>query len=108
MKNTFLFFIIASVLLIFTCNQKTDNVSQKKLVIDRWLELWNTGNLALADVVFTSDFTSHIPHFPQVTDLESYKEEVVRTDTDIEGFHAILEDIVVDGDKVAEGVRNET
>jgi predicted ester cyclase len=101
MKKAFLFFIIPSILLTFTCTQKSNNVNQKKLVIDRWLELWNTGNLALADVVFTSDFVSHIPHFPQVTDLETYREEVVRTDTDIEGFHATLEDVVVDGNKAA-------
>ncbi len=101
MKNIFLLFMVTSVFLVSTCTQKADIVNQKKLVIDRWLELWNTGNPALADVVFTSDFASHIPHFPQVTDLETYKEEVVRTDTDIEGFHATLEDVVVDGNRVA-------
>jgi predicted ester cyclase len=101
MRKIFLFILLTSAFLISTCTQKADNISQKKLVIDRWLELWNTGNPAMADVVFTSNFTSHIPHFPQVKDLESYKEEVVRTDTEIQGFYATLEDVIVEGNKAA-------
>jgi steroid delta-isomerase-like uncharacterized protein len=71
-----------------------------KAVIERWLELWNTQDLTIADEVFATDFVPHMPHFPDIIDVESYKAEVANTPTTISDFHATFEDIVAEGDKV--------
>jgi steroid delta-isomerase-like uncharacterized protein len=71
-----------------------------KAVVERWLELWNTGDLAIADEIFGTDFVPHMPHYPDITDVESYKAEVAKTETGIPDFHATLDDIMAEGDKV--------
>jgi steroid delta-isomerase-like uncharacterized protein len=71
-----------------------------KAVVERWLELWNTQDLAIADEVFATDFVPHMPHYPDIVDVESYKAEVATAPTSIPDFHATLEDIVAEGDKV--------
>jgi len=68
--------------------------------LNSWLELWNTQDLAIADEVFAPDFIPHMPHYPHVTDVESYKAEVATGSTLIPDFHATLDDIVAEGDKV--------
>jgi len=79
----------------------TADTEANKAVIGRWLEFWTTADLAIADDIFATDFVSHIPHFPNAADLEGYKEEVAKTPTTVTGFHATIEDMIAEGDKVA-------
>jgi steroid delta-isomerase-like uncharacterized protein len=71
-----------------------------KAVIESWLKMWETADLAIADEIFATDFVSHIPHYPDAADLEGYKEEVARTPTSVPDFDATIEDMIADGDKV--------
>ena len=99
---SFLIPVIAlGVLLGFMAGCEEAKTEKNKAIIERWLELWNMGDLAIADEIFATDFVSHIPQFPNVNDLESYKGEVIKTGTDVPDFHAILEDMVAEGNKVA-------
>jgi predicted ester cyclase len=82
-------------------SQVSADTTANKAVVERWLDLWNTRDLAIADEVLATDFVSHIPPNPDVTDLESYKKEVVKTGTGVPDFHAEIHDIVAEGDKVA-------
>lgn len=70
-------------------------------MINAWLELWNTQNPNIADRLFAPEFKSHIPQFPQVTDVESYKEEIRRTGTEVADFRVKLDDLIEAGTKVA-------
>jgi steroid delta-isomerase-like uncharacterized protein len=72
-----------------------------KAVVERWLALWNTQDLAIADEVFAADFVPHSPHFPYIADLESYKAEIAKGAATIPDFHATLEDVVAEGNMVA-------
>jgi steroid delta-isomerase-like uncharacterized protein len=78
----------------------TADTEANKAVIDRWLELWKTQDLAIADEVFATDLVPHTPHFPHITDLESYKAEVAETPTTVTDFDATIEDLIAEGDKV--------
>ncbi|MEJ2704230.1 MAG: ester cyclase family protein, partial [Sedimentisphaerales bacterium] len=62
----------------------------------------NTGDPAIADEVFATDFINHDPANPDVRDLESYKGWVAATRTAMPDFHATMEDMIAEGDKVAE------
>ncbi len=100
--KTYLILVTGFIFLILvSCSVNSDNTDAKKVAIDRWLEMWNTANMTIAGEIFTADFTSHIPQYPQLTNLKSYKEEIARTATQVPDFQATLEDLIVDGDKVA-------
>ncbi|MBA7494480.1 hypothetical protein ES702_05056 [subsurface metagenome] len=72
-----------------------------KAVVGRLSELWNTGNLAIADEIFGADFVNHDPNHPEVTNLESYKGLVAGIHTAFPDFHVTTEDLIAKGDKVA-------
>jgi steroid delta-isomerase-like uncharacterized protein len=72
-----------------------------KAIIGRLAELWNTGNLAIADEIFGADFVNHDPNHPEVTNLESYKGLVAAIRTAFPDFHVTTEDLIAEGDKVA-------
>jgi len=71
-----------------------------KAIMQRVEEFWNTGNLAIADEIFATDFVWHNPLFPDVVNLESYKGFVVGVvRTDFPDIHFTVEDMVAEGDK---------
>jgi predicted ester cyclase len=100
MKNYLLFSLGLFVLTMSACSDEIDNVAEKRIVIERWLELWSSGDLSIADQIFTGDFTAYVPQFP-VYNTESYKEEVTKTATTIQDLHGFIEDIIVEDHKVA-------
>jgi predicted ester cyclase len=65
------------------------------------VELWNTGNLAIADEIFSSNFVNHDPSNPTLTDLKSYKGHVLEARAAFPDFHLEVHDMVAEGDKVA-------
>ncbi len=102
LKRNISLFIACIILIAFAAVfQISADTEANKAVIVRWVELWNTGDLAIADEVLATDFVSHIPHYPDVTDLESYKGEITKSRTDVPDGHVALEDMVAEGDKVA-------
>ena len=72
-----------------------------KAIMQRVEEFWNTGNLAIADEIFASDFVWHNPVIPDSVNLESYKGFIVVVlHTEFPDFHLTVEDMVAEGDKV--------
>ena len=72
-----------------------------KAIIGRLGELWNTGNLEIADEAFDADFVNHDPNNPEVTNLESYKGLVAAIHIGFPDFHVATDDLIAEGDKVA-------
>ena len=102
---SYLILVIAFTVLIgFTAEGESSaagDLAANKAVIGRLGELWNTGNLAIADEIFGGDFVNHDPNHPEVTNLESYKGHVVGIRTGFPDFHVTTEDLIAEGDKVA-------
>jgi len=82
-------------------NKAVVDPDANKAVIGRLAELWNTGNLSIADEIFGADFVNHDPNYPEVTNLESYKGHVAGIRTGFPDFHVTAEDLIAEGDKVA-------
>lgn len=101
MRIIIVLFAAAFFILIASCSKTVDSTARNRVVIDRWLELWNTGDLSIADEILAPGFASHIPHFSQITDTGSYKAEIARSGDEIPDFHAVLEDFITKGDKAA-------
>jgi steroid delta-isomerase-like uncharacterized protein len=95
---------IACIILValggFFQTASADTEANKALVV-RLLEIFNQGNLAVADEIFATDFVNHDPSRPDVTDLESYKGWVVENRTAFPDFHVEVHFMVAEGDKVA-------
>ena len=79
----------------------TAQTEANKALIVRLGQVWNEGNLALADEIFASDFVNHHPSRPDVIDLESYKAWIVENRTAFPDFHVEIHYMVAEGDKVA-------
>ena len=77
------------------------SAEENKTVVHRAEELWNTGNLAIADEVYATDFVNHDPGLPDVRDLEAYKGFIAATRTGFPDFSVTIEDVIAEGDKVA-------
>jgi len=64
-------------------------------------ELWNTGNLSIADEIFANDFVNHDPSRPEVTDIEGYKKYLAETRSGMPDFKVDIEDMVAEEEKLA-------
>ena len=93
---------VALVVFLAGCEgQKKTEEEENKAITLRVEELWNTGNMTIADEIYASDFVNHDPNAPDVRDLESYKGFISMTRTGLPDFHVTIEDLVAEGDKVA-------
>ena len=63
-------------------------------------ELWNKGNMAVADELLAANFVNHDPVSSSDYNLEAYKQVVSDTRTDFPDFHVTIEEQIAEGDKV--------
>ncbi|HEX6484462.1 MAG TPA: ester cyclase [Ktedonobacteraceae bacterium] len=71
-----------------------------KALVSRYVELWNTGNLALADEVLAADFVDHAhPEFTPGAD--SVKQAVIDFRIGFPDAHVTIEHMMSEGDMVA-------
>ena len=70
-------------------------------IVYRAEELWNTGDMGIADEIYAKDFVNHDPGAPDVRDLEAYKGFIVAVRNGMPDFHVTMDDMIVEGDKVA-------
>ena len=64
-------------------------------------EIWNKGNLTVAEEILTEHIVRNDANWPEVRGLEMYKQTVVLARTAFPDWHEIIHDMVSDGDKVA-------
>ena len=75
---------------------------ENKDIVRRTIEeLWNKGNMAVADELHAANFVNHDPcGTPETVNLEAYKQGIIDTRTDFPDFHATIEEMIAEGDKV--------
>jgi len=101
---SYLILVIAFIVLMgfmAECESKKAVTEENKAIIGRLAELWNTGNLAIADEIFDADLVNHNPNNPGVINSESYKGYVPVIRTGFPDFHVAADDLVAEGEKVA-------
>jgi predicted SnoaL-like aldol condensation-catalyzing enzyme len=74
-------------------------MESNKAIVERYFELWNTGNLALADAILASNYVDHA--HPEVVGTESVKQSVTRTRQALPDFNITVEAIIGERDLVA-------
>jgi steroid delta-isomerase-like uncharacterized protein len=72
------------------------------LVSRIWNEIWNKGDLAVCDAVFSADYVGHLPGMPApVHGPEEFRQLVQVYRTAFPDVHLTVEDILAVGDRVA-------
>lgn len=74
---------------------------EMRKTINRSIELWNTGNLAIADEIYAKDFANHYPFDPSVSNFESYKKFISECRMGMPDLHVKALDMVAEEDKLA-------
>jgi predicted SnoaL-like aldol condensation-catalyzing enzyme len=70
-----------------------------KVIVHRYIEIWNTGNVARADAVLAPTYVDHA--HPEVTSLESFRQALQRTRTAFPDFHITIDMLISEDDLVA-------
>ncbi len=70
-----------------------------KAIVRRYMEMWNTGQVALADELLAPTYVDHA--HPEVTGPESVKQAVPKFCAAFPDFRISIGDIVSEGDLVA-------
>lgn len=98
-RDLSLLFIGLSFLAISACTEKIDTAKKNRNLVERWLQVWNKGDLAIAEEISAADFINHDPNRPEVTDFEDYKAWVDENRTAFPDFHIEIQDMITEGDK---------
>lgn len=75
------------------------DLEANKAIVRRYIEMWNTGNVMLADEVLASTWVDHA--HPEVTGPNSVKQAVHKIRAIFPDFHITIESILSEGDLVA-------
>lgn len=76
------------------------DIEANKAIVRRYVELWSTGNLDLADEVLAADFVDHA-HPNDVPGPESVKQAVANFRTSFPDAQVTIEHLLCEGDIVA-------
>ena len=78
------------------------STEENKANVRQWVEEgWNQKNWNVFDELAASNWTFHDPSFPHVHSREDYKRWAIETCNALPDFHATLDDVIAEGDKVA-------
>jgi steroid delta-isomerase-like uncharacterized protein len=76
------------------------NIEANKTLVRRYIELWETGHLPLADEILAAEFIDHT-HPDRPPGPEPVKQEVTTFRTAFPDAHATIEEMIGEGDLVA-------
>jgi len=75
------------------------NIEANKAPVRGYIEMWNTGDVALADEVLATDWVDHA--HPEVVGTDHVKQAVVKVRAAFPDFHITIEQIIAEGELVA-------
>lgn len=75
------------------------DIEANKALVRRYLEMWNTGNVQLADEVLAQTWIDHA--HPEVNGSEGVKQAVHERRAALPGLHFTIESILSEGEMVA-------
>jgi steroid delta-isomerase-like uncharacterized protein len=101
MRNLLLLFMGLPFLGISACTEIIDAAEKNRNLVERWFQVWNTGDLASIEEIVATDFVNHDLNHPEKTDFQSYRAWVAENRTAFPDFHVEVHDMIAEGDKVA-------
>jgi predicted ester cyclase len=75
------------------------NAEANKALVQRYLEMWNTGSAAIADEILALDWHDH--NHPEITSIDGVKQALLATRRAFPDFHITVEAIIGERNVVA-------
>lgn len=73
-----------------------------RVVVQRWAELWSTGDLESAEKIFTQEVRDHrAPPLPDIDGIEAERRFIASVRSAFPDLHIQIEDAVFEADRVA-------
>ena len=83
------------------CQEKIDDEKEMKALADKYLELWNEGNLSLCDEILSPEIVRHtVDIYEDIIGIEAFKEYVTSMRTTFPDFNATLDELIIKGDNI--------
>jgi steroid delta-isomerase-like uncharacterized protein len=76
------------------------STEENKALVRRWVELWNSQNVAAIDEWVAPNYVRHDPNTPEVRGAEAEKQLATMFLTAFPDLHFTIEDLIAEGDKV--------
>ncbi|MFB0519237.1 MAG: ester cyclase [Acidobacteriota bacterium] len=98
--------VVALVLLCFTfgCQQPVEEAiteEEAKALLDRYVEIWNEGNLTIVEEVFDPEYVLHHCAFPEdIVGLDGFKSWTTSSLTAFPDHYITFDEMIVKGDKI--------
>jgi steroid delta-isomerase-like uncharacterized protein len=103
MKHIPIIFALAIAFMVLSgCQQQRPDPSQElKPIIDKYVEVWNNGNVAGLDAIMDPNYIYHANNSPEVNGLDGMKEVITSLRTAYPDLKLVVEDEVYSENKVA-------
>jgi len=103
MKNLIQLIALVMVFIVYSgCQQQKPDPSQKlKPIVDKYAEVWNTGNLSDLDAIMDSNYTYHANNLPVVHGIDEQKKVLSSFRTAYPDLKLVVEDLVYSENAVA-------
>jgi len=77
------------------------SLEENKALVRRWVELWNSQDVAAVDALVSPNYVRHDPNVPDVHGAEAEKQFATMVLTALPDLHFTIEDLIAEGDMVA-------
>ena len=98
---TFILFLLC---LTFSCQQQVEEgitEEEAQNLVERDMEIWNEGNLALADELIAPDYVEHTAGISEdIVGIDAFKERVTNLRIDFPDFTVTVEELIVKDDRI--------
>ena len=84
--------LILTFLIITGCQPKTDPSKEMKPLVDKYVEVWNSGNLGELDAIISSNYVYHSNQSPDANGLEGLKKVISGFRTSYPDVKIVLDD----------------
>lgn len=99
---TFILFLLC---LTFSCQQQVEEgitEEEAKVIVEKDCEIWNAGNLALADEIIAPDYVEHTAGISEddIVGIDAFKESITNLRTNFPDLNLTVEELIVKNDRI--------
>lgn len=104
LKQFSVFVLVGLLCMIVSCEMKVEErISEEdvQVIAEKYLEIWNEGNLDLIDALFTPDYVRrYVGIYEDIVGIDAFKKWVIDTRTTYPDFTASIEESFFTSDKI--------
>ena len=91
--------LMIAVVMTTGCQQKPDTAQQLKPIVDKYVEVWNSGNLQELDAIIDPNFVRRVNQIPDVHGIDGLKKVISGFRTAYPDLKLVIEDWIYSENK---------